>query len=96
MIIVHVEVVALEGIAIHASVNRPEIGILSGITFVEIDYHLVSSDMDRIEYDAIFIASDFDTRNIDTVVVTAVGHLTMEEESHRGLTPREVRVLTSV
>lgn len=96
MIIVHVEVVTLEGIAIHTSVDRPEICIARGIIFVKIDHHFVGSDMDRVENDVIFIGSSFDTRHIDTVVVTTVGHLTMEEESQWSLAPGEIRVLASV
>ena len=96
MMIVHVKVVTMEGITIHTSIDRPEICIAIGIILFKIDHHLLGSDLSRIKYDAIFIGSKHDTKHIDRVVVTTLGHLTMKEESYWSLTPWEIRVLASV
>ena len=57
MVIVHVEVVSLERVAVHTCVDRPQVGVELSPSLVEVDYHFVSCDMNGLEDDLVTILS---------------------------------------
>ena len=88
MIIVHIEVMTLQWMAIHASVNRVEVHIAGGILRVEIYNHFEISNVFRIEHDIVAVVEQFAARDVWCVIVAAKWYLTVEEEFKRGLRPR--------
>ena len=95
MVLVHVKVVALEWRFVHASIDRVKIPIFKRIT-MEINHHLVGRDMVRLPDNILPVWSNFETRNIWSIVVASKRHLSMEEELHWSTRPWQIRILHGV
>ena len=95
VVIVHIEVVTLEGMSVHSRINRVQVYIFLFVFFEQND-HLVSSNNMRLEDNVVFIHTNFASRNVRRVIVSSKGNLPVEKELQRGLAPGKVRVLSSV
>lgn len=51
VIVVHVEVMALERMTIHTSVDRVQVSIFTVVMLIEMHDHLESGDVSRMEHD---------------------------------------------
>ena len=80
MVGVHVEIMALEWVSVHACVNREEISVILHILSVKIDDHLVAGDVNRFEYNIFPVFEEFRATNIWCVIITAVRNFMMEKE----------------
>ena len=95
MVGVHVEIMTLEGVSIHACVDRVKVGVFLRVG-VEIDDHLVSCDVSRLEYNILPVSAEFYATHIRRVAVAAVRNITMEKELQRSFRPGQIRVLTAM
>ena len=95
MVTIHVEVVTLEWMTVHTGVYGPKIELPFWV-FVKVDDHLEGCDMDRLEDNVVAVGSEFNSRDVGTVVIATVGNFSMEEELQRGLTPWKISVLALV
>jgi len=99
MVIVHIEIVALEGVPVRTCIDRIQIDITSGITILigcKVDDHFEGSDMAALENDIFAIGADLGAAHIRRVIVASVWDLSVEEEFQGSLGPRQVRVLARV
>lgn len=80
MVRIHVEIVTLQGVTIHSSIDRVKIDIFEWVVWMEIDNHFESCHMRRLEHNILAVSSDLGSRNIWRVVVAAIGNFSMEQE----------------
>jgi hypothetical protein len=79
VVIVHIEVVTLEGMSVHSRINRVQVYIFLFVFFEQND-HLVSSNNLRLEDNVVFIHTNFASRNVRRVIVSSKGNLPVEKE----------------
>ena len=85
MIVVHVEIVALEWMPIHASIDRVVVDVLAIVILIKVDDHLEGSDVGRLKNNVFAICADPDTAHIRCIAIACVRNFAMEEELERGL-----------
>ena len=96
MIFVHIEIVHLEQISIHTSVDRIQVDVFLGLLWIKVDDHLERRNMNRVEYRVLAVLSELAARDIERVVVAASVDFPVEEEFKWRLAPRQVRILPGV
>ena len=65
MVVVHVEVVALEGMSVLARVNRVHVHVTLRVLFIEVHDHLVRGHVDGIENGVILISPELAASDIE-------------------------------
>ena len=87
MIVVHVEVVTLEGVPMHTSVDRVEVSVFAVVVLIEVDDHLEGGNVRGVEDNIVAVGANLRATHVRCVVVASVGDFTMEEELERRLRP---------
>lgn len=82
MVLVHVEIIALEGVSVHACVHREQADVVCGV-LSQLDKHLVVGGGKALDHGFVDVLTHLDLRHIHGVVVATDTNRPMEQRLKR-------------